>query len=115
MGQILENMFDTALQAMTDSSLEKLKLLDEQDEQINIYLQAIRSYVNDVSQGKLSSVEARHAAEVRKIGGKARGRGLNVRSVHQGAHDGDPGEYDEHGHGPRDGPREWRQEHVLII
>ena len=64
MGQILENMFDTALQAMTDSSLEKLKLLDAQDEQINVYLQAIRSYVNDVSQGKLSSVEARHALEV---------------------------------------------------
>ncbi len=64
MGQILENMFDTALKAMTDSSLEKLKLLDEQDQHINAYLLAIRSYVNDVSQGKLSAEEARHALEV---------------------------------------------------
>ena len=64
MGQILENMFDNALKAMTDSSLEKLKLLDEQDQQINAYLLAIRSYVNDVSQGKLSAEEARRALEV---------------------------------------------------
>ena len=64
MGEILDRMFQTALKAMAGSSLEMLKQLAEQDTRLNSYQQAIQSYVNDVSQGKLSAEDSRRALEV---------------------------------------------------
>lgn len=64
MGEILDRMFQTALKAMAGSSLEMLKQLESQDTRLNSYQQAIQSYVNDVSQGKLAAADARRALEV---------------------------------------------------
>ncbi|MEO9168769.1 MAG: Na/Pi cotransporter family protein [Aestuariivirga sp.] len=64
MGEVLDRMFQTALKAMAGSSLEILKQLSGQDTRLNNYQQSIQSYVNDVSQGKLSAEDARRALEV---------------------------------------------------
>jgi phosphate:Na+ symporter len=64
MGEILDHMFQTALRAMADSSMEALKLLEGQDTRLNAFQLAIQAYVNDVSLGKLTATEARHALEV---------------------------------------------------
>jgi len=64
MGEILDHMFQTALRAMADSSMEALKLLEGQDTRLNTFQLAIQAYVNDVSLGKLNPTEARHALEV---------------------------------------------------
>ncbi len=64
MGEILDHMFQTALRAMADSSMEALKLLEGQDTRLNTFQLAIQAYVNDVSLGKLTAAEARHALEV---------------------------------------------------
>ncbi len=64
MGEVLDRMFQTALRAMADSSLEQLKQLEVQDTRLNSFQLAIQAYVNDVSQGQLSAQESRRALEV---------------------------------------------------
>jgi phosphate:Na+ symporter len=64
MGEILERMFNTALKAMSQSSMEMLRQLEGQDTRLNAFQLAIQGYVNDVSQGKLSQEDSRRALEV---------------------------------------------------
>jgi phosphate:Na+ symporter len=64
MSEVLDRMFDTALEALRQGSLETLKLLKGLDERLNAYQSALRSYLGDLVQRDLSPEESRRALEI---------------------------------------------------
>lgn len=64
MSEVLNRMFETALQALRQNSIETLKLLRGLDDRLNTYQTAIQAYLVDLSQAQLEPVEARRALEI---------------------------------------------------
>ncbi len=64
MSEVLNRMFDTALSALRSKSTETLKQLKALDERLNAFQTAIQSYLVELTQTQLTSVEARRALEV---------------------------------------------------
>jgi phosphate:Na+ symporter len=64
MTELLERMFDTALNALRTGSIEKLKLLKDLDERINVYQTQVQSYLSDLAQEQLTAEESRRALEL---------------------------------------------------
>ncbi len=64
MSEVLNRMFDTALEALRLKSTEKLKLLRPLDARLNTFQHAIQSYLVDLTQTQLTSQEARRALEI---------------------------------------------------
>ncbi len=64
MSEVLNRMFETALSALRQNSTETLKLLKALDERLNAFQGAIQSYLVDLTQTQLTSVEARRALEI---------------------------------------------------
>jgi phosphate:Na+ symporter len=64
MSEVLNRMFETALSALHQNSTETLKLLKALDERLNAFQGAIQSYLVDLTQTQLTSVEARRALEI---------------------------------------------------
>ena len=64
MSEVLDRMFDTALQALRSGSLETLKLLKPLDERLNTFQTAVQSYLSDLVQVELSPPEAARALEI---------------------------------------------------
>ena len=64
MSELLDRMFQTALQALRSKSLETLKLLKGLDEKLNTYQVSIQAYLADLTQMEISPDEARRALEI---------------------------------------------------
>ncbi|MCB0136127.1 MAG: Na/Pi cotransporter family protein [Caldilineaceae bacterium] len=64
MSELLDRMFDTALQSLRTGKLESLKLLKTLDERLNTYQTALQSYLADLAQRELSPAESRRALEL---------------------------------------------------
>ena len=64
MTEVLDRMFDTALQALRSGSLETLKLLKGLDERLNAYQRALQSYLAELAQLELSPEDGRRALEL---------------------------------------------------
>jgi len=64
MGELLANMFDTALSALNEKSQETLKLLKPLDEKISVFQSDIQAYLVELSQGKLDIPDERRALEI---------------------------------------------------
>lgn len=64
MTELLERMFDTALDALHSGSTEKLKQLRPMDERLNTYQTQLQAYLADLAQEQLSPEESRRALEL---------------------------------------------------
>ncbi|WP_374332775.1 Na/Pi cotransporter family protein [Aestuariivirga sp.] len=64
MTELLERMFDTALDALRSGSTEKLKQLKPMDERLNTYQTQLQAYLADLAQEQLSPEESRRALEL---------------------------------------------------
>jgi phosphate:Na+ symporter len=64
MSEMLDRMFETALQSLRTASLETLKLLKGLDEKLNTYQSSIQSYLTELTRMDLSADEAQRALEV---------------------------------------------------
>jgi phosphate:Na+ symporter len=64
MTELLERMFDKALEALRTGSIEKLKVLKDLDERINVYQTQVQSYLADLAQEQLTPEESRRALEL---------------------------------------------------
>lgn len=64
MTELLERMFDTALDALRSGSTEKLKQLAPMDERLNTYQTQLQAYLADLALEQLSPEESRRALEL---------------------------------------------------
>jgi phosphate:Na+ symporter len=64
MSEILNRMFDTALEALRGGGTEKLKQLKLLDERLNAFHVSVQSYLAELSQAELSAAESRRALEI---------------------------------------------------
>ncbi|HRX37044.1 MAG TPA: Na/Pi cotransporter family protein, partial [Aestuariivirga sp.] len=64
MSELLDRMFELALTSLRTGSLEKLKLLKENDDRLNSYQTALQSYLGDLAQRELTPAESRRALEL---------------------------------------------------
>jgi phosphate:Na+ symporter len=64
MSEVLDRMFKTALKAMANESIETLKLLKQQDDQLNTYQSAVQNYVSEISQENINAEQSRKALEI---------------------------------------------------
>ena len=64
MSELLDRMFETALDALRAGRLETLKLLKEIDDRLNTYQTALQAFLADLSQRDLSPSESRRALEI---------------------------------------------------
>ena len=64
MTELLERMFDTALQALRTGSLETLKQLKPMDERLNAYQTLLQAYLGKLAQEQLTPEESRRALEL---------------------------------------------------
>jgi phosphate:Na+ symporter len=64
MTELLERMFDTALDALRSGSIEALKQLKPMDDRVNVYQTQLQAYLSDLAQEQLSSEESRRALEL---------------------------------------------------
>ncbi len=64
MTELLELMFDTALQALRSGSLETLKQLKPMDERLNAYQTLLQAYLGELAQEPLSDEDSRRALEL---------------------------------------------------
>ena len=63
MTELLERMFDTALDALQSGSTEKLKQLRPMDDRLNSYQTQLQAYLADLAQEQLAPEESRRALE----------------------------------------------------
>ncbi len=63
MTELLDRMFDTALDALRTGSIEKLKLLKDLDQRLNVYQTQLQTYLSDLAQDQLTPEESRRALE----------------------------------------------------
>jgi phosphate:Na+ symporter len=64
MSEVLDRMFDTALQALHTGSLETLKQLKGHDDRLNAFQTALQTYLADLSQQDLSADESARTLEI---------------------------------------------------
>ncbi len=64
MGEVLDQMFATALEAMATDSTEKLKDLRLLDQRLNLYHRDIQSYLDDLANRSMEPVENRRSLEI---------------------------------------------------
>ena len=64
MTELLERMFDTALDAMRSGSTETLKQLRAMDERLNTYQTQLQAYLADIAQEQITPEESRRALEL---------------------------------------------------
>ena len=64
MTELLERMFDTALDALRSGSTEKLKQLRPMDERLNTYQTQLQAYLAGLAQEQLAPEESRRALEL---------------------------------------------------
>ena len=64
MTELLERMFDTALDALRSGSIEKLKQLKPMDERINTYQTQLQAYLAELAKEQLTPEDSRRALEL---------------------------------------------------
>ena len=64
MTELLERMFDTALDALRSGSTETLKQLRPMDERLNVYQTQLQAYLADIAQEQITPEESRRALEL---------------------------------------------------
>ncbi len=64
MMELLERMFDTALDALRSGSIEALKQLKPMDERLNTYQTQLQAYLAELAQEQLTPEESRRALEM---------------------------------------------------
>ena len=64
MTELLERMFDTALDALRSGSTETLKQLHPMDERLNVYQTNLQAYLADIAQEQITSEESRRSLEL---------------------------------------------------
>lgn len=64
MTELLERMFDTALDSLRSGSLEDLKQLKPMDERLNAFQTKLQAYLADLASSQLSPEESRRALEL---------------------------------------------------
>jgi phosphate:Na+ symporter len=61
---VLDRMFDTAIVALRNGSLEKLKELKTLDERLNRYQASVHGYLSDLTQSELEKRDTQRALEI---------------------------------------------------
>ena len=64
MTELLERMFDTALDALRSGSIETLKQLKPMDERLNTYQTQLQAYLAELAQEQLTPEDSRRALEL---------------------------------------------------
>jgi phosphate:Na+ symporter len=64
MSELLDRMFDTAIVALRNGSLEKLKELKTLDERLNRYQSSVHGYLSDLTQSELEKSDTKRALEI---------------------------------------------------
>lgn len=64
MGELLANMFETAMAALSEKSQETLKLLKPIDQKIAVFQSEIQAYLVELSQSKMDVADERRALEI---------------------------------------------------
>ena len=64
MTELLERMFDTALDALRSGSTERLKQLRPMDERLNTYQTQLQAYLADIAQEQITPEESRRSLEL---------------------------------------------------
>ncbi|WP_421693174.1 Na/Pi cotransporter family protein [Aestuariivirga sp.] len=64
MTELLERMFDTALDALRSGSIEKLRQLKPMDERLNTYQTQLQAYLASLAKSELTPEESRRALEL---------------------------------------------------
>ena len=64
MTELLERMFDTALDALRSGSTETLKQLSPMDERLNTYQTRLQAYLADIAQEQITPEESRRSLEL---------------------------------------------------
>ena len=64
MTELLEHMFDTALDALRSGSTERLKQLRPMDERLNTYQTQLQAYLADIAQEQITPEESRRSLEL---------------------------------------------------
>ena len=64
MTELLERMFDTALNALRSGSVAGLKQLKLMDERLNVYQHQLQAYLSELAQEQLTPEESRRALEL---------------------------------------------------
>jgi phosphate:Na+ symporter len=64
MSELLDRMFDTAIVALRNGSLEKLKELKTLDERLNRYQTSVHGYLSDLTQSELEKSDTKRALEI---------------------------------------------------
>jgi phosphate:Na+ symporter len=64
MSELLDRMFDTAIVALRNGSLEKLKELKTLDERLNRYQTSVHGYLSDLTQSELEKRDTQRALEI---------------------------------------------------
>ncbi len=64
MTELLERMFETALEALRKGSIETLRQLKGMDERLNVYQTQIQAYLGELAQEQIGPEESRRALEL---------------------------------------------------
>jgi phosphate:Na+ symporter len=64
MAELVERMFDTALDALRTGSTERLKQLKPMDERLNTYQTQLQAYLAELAQAQLTPEDSRRALEL---------------------------------------------------